>query len=239
MTDRPRTTGASIRPQVLVVEDERGFAELIALWLDRHGFGPQLAGTAGAALALFEASEPALVLLDLGLPDADGWSVLGAIREKSRVPILLVTARGTESEKVRGLRAGADDYITKPLSFPELMARVQAALRRARPVDTLAGDGTIRSGRLVIDPTRHRLQVGGTEVHLTPTEFRLLQHLAERPDRVISHQELLEVVWGKAYAEDTHLLQVTIRNLRAKLAAVTDHHFVATVYGTGYRFAGD
>ncbi len=226
------------RERILVVEDEAEFGELVGLWLERHGWEPILVGDGEQALHRFEADDPDLVLLDVSLPDLDGWQVLRRIREESRVPVLLVTARGAEADKIRGLAAGADDYITKPFSFPELMARVQAALRRARPLEPLGGDGAIRRGPLVIDPSRHRVQVAGIEVHLTPTEFRLLQHLAARPDRVMAHHELLEAVWGPAYVDDAHLLRVTMRNLRAKLAAATPRSLISTVYGAGYRFTG-
>ncbi|HEX8939899.1 MAG TPA: response regulator transcription factor [Candidatus Limnocylindrales bacterium] len=226
------------RQRILVVEDEAEFGELVALWLTSHGWDACLERDGEQALRRFRAEEPALVLLDVGLPGLDGWELLARIREESRVPVLLVTARGAEADKLRGLGAGADDYITKPFSFPELMARVQAALRRARPPDLLGGDGAIRRGPLVVDPARHRVQVAGREVHLTPTEFRLLEHLASRPDRVVAHRELLEAVWGPAYVDDAHLLRVTMRNLRAKLGSATPRTLISTVYGAGYRFTG-
>jgi DNA-binding response OmpR family regulator len=220
--------------RVLVVEDEREFASLLRLWIERHGWEAKMAGDCPQALAIFEAEEPDIVLLDIGLPGMDGWQVLERIRATSHVPVLLVTARGTEAERVHGLSLGADDYITKPLSFPELMARIEAALRRSHPGDDMSGT-SIRRGRLVLDPVRHRVQVSGMEIHLTPTEFRLLQHLAEHPDRVVGHRELLEAVWGSGYQEETHLLQVTVRNLRAKLAAAIPDSAIETVYGLGYR----
>jgi DNA-binding response OmpR family regulator len=220
--------------RVIVVEDEPEFANLLRLWIERHGWEAQMAGDCPQALALFDAQEPDIVLLDVGLPGMDGWQVLERIRATSHVPVLLVTARGTEAERVHGLSLGADDYITKPLSFPELMARIEAALRRAHPGDDMSGT-SIRRGRVVLDPVRHRVQMSGIEVHLTPTEFRLLQHLAEHPDRVVGHRELLEVVWGSGYQDETHLLQVTVRNLRAKLASAGPDSAIETVYGLGYR----
>jgi DNA-binding response OmpR family regulator len=226
----------SRRRVVVVVEDEQEFASLLGLWLERHGWEAILAANGPEALAVFEAQEPDIVLLDIGLPGMDGWQVLDRMRATSHVPILLVTARGTEAEKIHGLSLGADDYITKPLSFPELMARIEAALRRTHPADDMSGT-SIRRGRLLLDPVRHRVQVSGMEIHLTPTEFRLLRHLAEQPDRVVSHSELLEAVWGSGYEDETHLLQVTVRNLRAKLAAVIPDSIIGTVYGLGYRIA--
>jgi DNA-binding response OmpR family regulator len=220
--------------RIVVVEDEPEFASLLGLWLERHGWEAVLAADCPEALAAFQAREPDIVLLDIGLPGMDGWQLLERIRATSHVPVLLVTARGTEADKIRGLSLGADDYITKPLSFPELMARIEAALRRTHPADDMSGT-SIRHGRLLLDPVRHRVQVSGVEIHLTPTEFRLLQHLAEQPDRVVSHRELLEAVWGSGYQDETHLLQVAVRNLRAKLAAVIPEPVIATVYGLGYR----
>lgn len=225
---------AGRRAIVEVVEDEPEFASLLGLWLERHGWEAVLAADCPQAMAVFEAHQPDIVLLDVGLPGMDGWQLLEQIRATSHVPVLLVTARGTEADKIRGLSLGADDYITKPLSFPELMARIEAALRRAHPADDMSGT-SIRRGRLLLDPVRHRVQVSGVEIHLTPTEFRLLQHLAERPDRVLGHRELLLAVWGSGYEDETHLLQVTVRNLRAKLAAVTPDSVIGTVYGLGYR----
>lgn len=221
--------------RILVVEDEPEFAALIGLWLEQHEWVPIIVGDGSLALEQFDALQPDLVLLDVNLPSVSGWTVTDRIRATSDVPLLLVTARGAEEDKLRGLGAGADDYITKPLSFPELIARVEACLRRA---GRRAEDGGIRLGGLAIDPERHRVFVDGHEVHLTPTEFRLLRHLAERADRTVTHRELLETVWGLAYRDETHLLQVTMRNMRAKLgAAAPERHFVSTIYGVGYRFA--
>ncbi len=234
MTETESEARPSGPRRVVVVEDEPEFANLLKLWLERHGWEAIVASDCPEAMAIFEAREPDIVLLDIGLPGVDGWQVLEQIRATSRVPVLVVTARGTEAERIHGLSLGADDYITKPLSFPELMARIEAALRRAHPADDMSGT-SIRRGRLLLDPVRHRVQVSGVEIHLTPTEFRLLQHLATQPDRVVGHRELLAAVWGAGYEEETHLLQVTVRNLRAKLAPVLQDSVIGTVYGMGYR----
>ncbi len=227
--------------RILVVEDEPDFAELTVLWLERHGWHPVVAADGPAALRLLDEARPDLVLLDVGLPGLDGWRVIERIRERSRIPIVLVTARDGEADKVRGLGLGADDYVTKPISFPELVARVAAALRRAiswSGPDELGQE--IRQPGLVIDTRSHRVYAEGRQVHLTPTEYRLLRNLAERPDEVIAHADLLRSVWGPGYEDDVHLLRVTMRNLRAKLADVApDRHYVVTSYGLGYRFAGD
>ena len=225
--------------RILIVEDEPDFADLLALWVERHGWRPRVARDGAEAVVSFEAEEPDLVLLDLSLPRLNGWQVIERIRATSLVPILLVTARDAEQDKVRGLGAGADDYMTKPLSFPELMARIEAVLRRsnARAV-AIAGD-EVRHPGLVIDGRGHRVTAGDREVHLTPTEYRLLRHLAERPESVVGHTDLLTAVWGAGYRDDLHLLRVTMRNLRAKLAeAAPTRRFIATSYGVGYRFRG-
>jgi DNA-binding response OmpR family regulator len=225
--------------RILIVEDEPEFADLLALWVERHGWRPRVAHDGAEAVVIFEAEEPDLVLLDLSLPRLNGWQVIERIRATSLVPILLVTARDAEQDKIRGLGAGADDYMTKPLSFPELMARIEAVLRRsnARAV-AIAGDELRRPG-LVIDGRGHRVTAGDREVHLTPTEYRLLRHLAERPESVVGHTDLLTAVWGAGYGDDLHLLRVTMRNLRAKLAeAAPTRRFIATSYGVGYRFRG-
>jgi two-component system KDP operon response regulator KdpE len=239
----PRPPGpiAGRGERILVVEDEPAFAELIALWLERHGWQPSIAPDGAYAIRAFDAAPPDLVVLDLGLPRVDGWHVIRRIRESSSVPIIIVTALGAEADKVRGLASGADDYVTKPLSFPELVARVAAALRRARPpVAADAGGPFLELDGLQIDDLRHRVEVEGREVHLTPTEYRLLRHLAAQPGILLEHGELLAAVWGPAYRDDHHLLRETIRNLRARLAvAAPGHRFIQTQYGLGYRFATD
>jgi DNA-binding response OmpR family regulator len=225
--------------RILIVEDEPEFADLLALWVERHGWRPRVAHDGAEAVVSFEAEEPDLVLLDLSLPRLNGWQVIERIRATSLVPILLVTARDAEQDKIRGLGAGADDYMTKPLSFPELMARIEAVLRRANArAVAIAGD-ELRHPGLVIDGRGHRVTAGDREVHLTPTEYRLLRHLAERPESVVGHADLLTAVWGAGYGDDLHLLRVTMRNLRAKLAeAAPTRRFIATSYGVGYRFRG-
>lgn len=223
--------------RILVVEDEPAFAELIALWLDRHGWQPIVARDGLEALRAFDAERPDLVLLDLSLPALDGWTIIERIRATSTVPILVVTARDGEADKVRGLGAGADDYVTKPVSFPELIARIGAALRRTHAWSLGPDAPEIRHPGLVIDGRSHRVIAEGHTVHLTPTEYRLLRHLAERPDALVSHAELLTTIWGPGYRDDLHLLRVTMRNLRAKLAAAApDRRFIATSYGLGYSF---
>jgi DNA-binding response OmpR family regulator len=225
--------------RILVVEDEREFADLIALWVERHGWLPEVVHDGEAAIQQFEVSEPDLVLLDLSLPRLDGWAVIGQIRRVSQVPILLVTARDAEQDKIRGLGAGADDYVTKPFSFPELMARIAAVLRRAGTRSQPEG-GELRIAGLAINGRSKQVTIDGREVHLTRTEYRLLLHLAARPNVVVPHADLLAEVWGSGYRDDLHLLRVTMRNLRARLAEASPRRrLITTTYGLGYRFAAD
>jgi DNA-binding response OmpR family regulator len=226
--------------RILIVEDEPEFADLLALWVERHGWQPQVARDGAAAIVAFEAETPDLVLLDLSLPRLNGWQVIERMRATSLVPILLVTARDAEEDKIRGLGAGADDYVTKPLSFPELMARIEAVLRRTAARTAAVTGEEVRHPGLVIDGRAHRVVAEGHEIHLTRTEYRLLRHLAERPESVVGHADLLTAVWGAGYRDDLHLLRVTMRNLRAKLAEATPtRHFIATSYGVGYRFRAE
>ena len=223
---------------ILVVEDEPEFADLVALWMTQAGFRTALARTGPDALRRFYDERPDLVILDVALPGLDGWQLIERIREFSRVPIIMVTARGSEAEKVRGLKLGADDYITKPLSFPELTARVEAALRRAA---TAAPERPrrLRHRDLVVDLDEHRAHVAGDDVRLTPTEFRLLAFMVEHAGQLVTHRQVLGAVWGAGYDRDVHLLRMTVRNLRLKLDAVAPGSgYITTEYGLGYRLAG-
>ncbi len=220
---------------VLVVEDEPEFAALVELWIGQAGYRTVTARTGPDALRRFYDERPDLIILDVALPGLDGWQLLERLREFSRVPILMVTAHGSEAEKIRGLRLGADDYITKPVSFPELIARVEAALRRAA---TSAPERSrqVRHGELVVDLDEHRARLRGEDVDLTPTEFRLLACLVEHGGQLMMHQRLLGEVWGAGYDRDVHLLRMTVRNLRLKLDSVAPgESLIVTEYGLGYR----
>ena len=220
---------------VLIVEDEPEFAALLELWMAKSGYEPVIASSGNEALRQFYERHPDLVILDVALPGLDGWQVIERIREFSRVPILMVTARSSEADKVRGLKLGADDYITKPLSLPELVARVEAALRRAS-TPSPERPRRIQHRDLVIDLDDHRARLRGDEVRLTPTEFRLLAYLVEHAGQLVAHRQVLSAVWGAGYDADVHLLRMTIRNLRLKLDAVAPgESYIATEYGLGYR----
>jgi two-component system KDP operon response regulator KdpE len=223
---------------ILVIEDEPEFAGLVELWVSRAGYRAVLARTGPDGLRRFYEERPDLVILDVALPGFDGWQLISRLREFSRVPIIMVTARGSEAEKVRGLKLGADDYITKPLSFPELIARVEAALRRAT-TSAPERPRRLRHGDLVVDIDDHRAHLRGAEVHLTPTEFRLLTHLMEHAGQLAPHRQILGAVWGAGYDRDVHLLRMTIRNLRMKLDQVAPGEaYITTEFGLGYRLRG-
>jgi len=239
----PSTVGAAAAPLpgdgelILIVEDEPEFRELVELWVTRHGWRTAIAVDGHEVIRRFAEEQPALVLLDINLPGMDGWAVTEWIRSVGTTPVLMVTALGAEADVVRGLVAGADDYLTKPVSFPELIARIGAALRRARVGTARTDDAPLEFTGLRIEPDTHRVIGEAAEVHLTPTEFRLLLSLARRPGRLVSHADLLRSVWGPTYGQETQLLRVTMRNVRAKLAAAAPGRtYIATEYGLGYRF---
>jgi two-component system, OmpR family, KDP operon response regulator KdpE len=222
---------------ILIIEDEPEFAELVELWMSRAGYRVATARTGPDGLRRFYDERPDLVILDVALPGLDGWQLIERFREFSRVPILMVTARGSEAEKVRGLKLGADDYITKPLSLPELSARVEAALRRAATSAT-ERPRRLRHRDLVVDLDEHQAHLRGSEVRLTPTEFRLLVYLMERAGQLATHRQILGAVWGAGYDRDVHLLRMTIRNLRLRLeAAAPGESYITTEYGLGYRLS--
>jgi two-component system KDP operon response regulator KdpE len=222
---------------VLIVEDEPEFRELVELWVTRHGWRTAVAVDGTEVIRRFEEEPPALVLLDINLPGVDGWRVTEWIRSVGTTPVVMVSALGAESDVVRGLVAGADDYLTKPVSFPELVARITAALRRSRLAGSRPEEGPLEFAALRIDADTHRVVGDDLEVHLTPTEFRLLLALARRPGVLLAHADLLRSVWGPTYGEETQLLRVTMRNLRAKLATASPGRtFIGTEYGLGYRF---
>jgi DNA-binding response OmpR family regulator len=220
---------------VLIVEDEPEFLALQELWVTQAGYRTVTARTGPDALRRFYEDRPDLVILDVAIPGLDGWQLIERLREFSRVPIIMVTARGSEADKVRGLKLGADDYVTKPLSFPELLARVEAALRRAAtsPPDR---PQLVRHGDLVVDLDDHRAYLHGAELALTPTEFRLLAYLVEHAGQLVTHRAVLAAAWGGGYERDVHLLRMTVRNLRLKLEAVAPGEaWIETEYGLGYR----
>ncbi len=222
------------RPRILVVEDDQKIAASIKLYLEHAGFDATTTGDGRRALELARERAPGLIILDLMLPGMGGFDVCRELRRASRVPIIMLTARGAEQDKLRGLDLGADDYITKPFSLRELVARVRAVLRRASGE---ASTAQIRLDGLMIDLEKREVEVRGKPISLTPTEFKLLETLATSPGRVFTRQQLMESAlgWGSEALDRT--VDAHIMNLRKKIGPARDHpSFITTVFGVGYKF---
>jgi len=220
---------------VLVVEDEQPMRRFLRSALTSHGFRVAEAGTLRDAEALVTETPPAAILLDLGLPDGDGLSLLRHIREWSTAPVIVLSAREREDDKVTALDAGADDYLTKPFGTSELLARIRVALRHARGQRT-AEDPVLAIGPIEVDLARHEVRVDGKQVHLTPIEFRLLSLLARHAGKVLTHRQLLNEVWGPRSTQHTHYLRVHMAALRRKVEADPARpRWLATEAGVGYR----
>jgi DNA-binding response OmpR family regulator len=227
----PTTT----KPQsILVVEDESSIASFVALYLKKAGYGVRTAATGGEALQQVAAEAPALVVLDLNLPDVDGIEVCRRIRKTGDVPIIMLTARDEDVDKIIGLEVGADDYLTKPFNPRELVARVKSVLRRAAPDRKHRESAQIRHGDLVVDAGRREAHVGDEEIQLAPKEFDLLWELLDHRGLVLTRDQLLERVWGYTFAGDTRTVDVHVRQLRRKLG---DASPIVTVWGVGYKVA--
>lgn len=220
---------------ILVVDDEPQIQRFLKPALTAAGYVPIEALTAAEAERLMVTAPPDLVLLDLGLPDKDGKDVIRALRGWSRLPVVVLSARGEEAEKIEALDLGADDYVEKPFGIGELLARVRTVMRRRDP-GTLAKSKFEADG-LAIDFARRTVTRNGEPVHLTPKEYDLLAHMARHAGRVLTHRQLLATVWGPAHAEDVHYLRVFIGQLRAKIeTSVAQPHLIRTEPGVGYRF---
>ena len=229
--------GDGARPTILVIDDEPKIRSAVREALAADAGRVLEAATGASGLASAEANRPDLVVLDLGLPDMDGLEVSRALRRWSSAPIIVLTVRHTEDEKVRLLDAGADDYVTKPFSSSELRARVRAQLRRARMAPVPGGDAPIVVGDLTIDLARRLVTRGGEAVHLTPTEWGLLEALLRHADRPVTHQQLFRAVWGNASGDAQHYLRVYVAHLRRKLEADPySPRRILTEPGVGYRF---
>lgn len=223
-------------PLVLVVDDEEPIRRFLLVNLAARGFACEQVANAEGALTLAASLHPDLVLLDLGLPDLDGKEVVARIREFSGVPIVILSARDQEQEKVAALDAGADDYLTKPFGLDELVARVKVALRH-RPGEALPLTEKHTFGDLVWQPADHRVFMGATEVHLSPVEYRLFGYMARHPGRILTHGTLLREVWGLSSLEMTHYVRIAMASLRKKLEADPGRpRYIHTEVGTGYRF---
>jgi DNA-binding response OmpR family regulator len=225
---------------VLVVDDEPKIVDVVREYLEHAGFAVRTAGDGPAALERARALAPDLVVLDLGLPGLDGLDVARQLRRSSRVPVIILTARGDEVDRIIGLELGADDYLVKPFSPRELVARVRAVLRRVDERDAAGGDEPIVRGDVVVDPARRRVTVVGRPVDLTPTEFDLLAHLARQPGRVFTRAQLLTAIHGVAVESYERAVDAHVKNLRRKLEPDPRHpRYVLTAHGIGYRFTDD
>ncbi|MBP6900160.1 MAG: response regulator [Burkholderiaceae bacterium] len=225
-----------LRARILVVEDEPDIRRFVRLALGSEGHEVFEAPTLQRGLIEAGSRRPELAIVDLGLPDGDGVALIRDLRGWSTAPVIVLSARSGEADKVAALDAGADDYLVKPFGAAELLARVRAQLRRQAFVPAPA-DAVLRFGRTTVDLARRVVERDGAPLHLTPIEYRLLTHLAAQPDRVITHQQLLKAVWGPGHAQDTHYVRVHMANLRKKVEADPSMpRHLLTEAGIGYRF---
>jgi DNA-binding response OmpR family regulator len=221
---------------ILVVEDETSIATFVAAYLRNAGYAVRTAASAQAALVEVASEPPALIVLDLNLPDGDGVELCRRIRKTSDVPILMLTARDEDIDKIIGLEVGADDYMTKPFNPRELVARVKSVLRRAAPERRKSEEDEIRHGDLVINAGKREVLVGDEEIRLAPKEFDLLWELLDHRGIVLTRDQLLERVWGYTFAGDTRTVDVHVRQVRRKLG---DASPIVTVWGVGYKVASE
>lgn len=220
---------------VLIVEDDRNIADLLRLYLEKEGYTVVSAPDGMRGVEQFRTVHPSLVLLDVMLPGLDGWGVCRAIRAESQTPIIMLTAKSETEDKVNGLKQGADDYITKPFEMKEVLARIEAVLRRSG-IEPEKSRRRLEFDKLVIDMDAFELTVDGKKVPTPPKEMELLYHLASTPNRVYTRNQLLDEVWGFDYFGDTRTVDVHIKRLREKLEGVSDQWDLKTVWSVGYKF---
>ncbi len=219
---------------ILVVEDDHNISDLIHMYLVKEGFDVRIAADGSKAVEEFQKQAPDLILLDIMLPVMDGWSVCAKIRETSKVPIIMLTAKSEVFDRIQGLEMGADDYIVKPFEMKELLARINAVLRRTEiPNDT---SKKLTFDKLVINLDSYELIVDGAKIDTPPKELELLYHLAATPNRVYTRNQLLDEVWGFDYFGDSRTVDVHIKRLREKVENVSDQWALKTVWGVGYKF---
>jgi two-component system KDP operon response regulator KdpE len=224
--------------RVLIIEDDKSIQNLLKISLKASGYSCEATETGLSGISLSMSNNPDIVLLDLGLPDIDGAEVLAQLRERSGVPVIVISARDQEREKVAALDAGADDYVTKPFNIPELLARIRVALRHAQPRDAQAT--TFSIGGLFIDFERRVVSIDGSEVHLTPIEYKLLALLAEHSGKVLTHQFIQKKVWGYETSDEYQTLRVFMSNIRRKIEPESSHPlYILTEIGVGYRLVDE
>ena len=220
--------------RILVVEDDRNISDLIRMYLEKEGFEVQAAFDGASAVETFRSMDPDMVLLDIMLPVMDGWTVCSKIRESSRTPIIMITAKSEVFDRIQGLEMGADDYIVKPFEMKELIARINAVLRRTEiPDDTKK---RLSFDKLIIDLDSYELVVDGKKIDTPPKELELLYHLASTPNRVYTRKQLLDEVWGFDYFGDSRTVDVHIKRLREKVENISEQWALKTVWGVGYKF---
>ena len=221
---------------VLIVEDDPNIRELLQMYLEKDGYAVTLASDGGQGLDKFRTIKPDLVLLDVMMPVMDGWAVCKAIRQEGNTPVIMLTAKGETDDKVTGLKAGADDYITKPFEMKELLARIEAVLRRSDRNCEETKARRLTFDKLTIDMDAFELTVAGKKVDTPPKEMELLFYLASSPNRVYTRNQLLDEVWGFDYFGDSRTVDVHVKRLREKLEGVSKKWSLKTVWGVGYKF---
>ncbi len=221
---------------VLIVEDDHNIAELLQMYLEKEGYAVTTAVDGGKGLEKFRSIKPDLVLLDVMMPVMDGWAVCRAIRAESQTPVIMLTAKGETDDKVAGLKSGADDYITKPFEMKEVLARMEAVLRRADRGEPEANPRRLSFDKLTIDMEAFELIIDGKKTDAPPKEMELLFYLASSPNRVYTRNQLLDEVWGFDYFGDSRTVDVHVKRLREKLEGVSEKWSLKTVWGVGYKF---
>ena len=221
--------------KILVVDDDQNICELLRLYIEKEGFEVRIANDGRKALEIFEEQNPDLIMLDIMLPELDGWQVCREIRKKSQCPIIMLTAKGEVFDKVLGLELGADDYVVKPFETKEVVARIKAVLRRYGS-NAEEQVKEVRYDKLSINLTNYELKVDGVAIDTPPKEMELIYHLASTPNRVFTRDQLLDEVWGFDYYGDSRTVDVHVKRLREKLEGVSDKWALKTVWGVGYKF---
>lgn len=225
------------KKDILVVEDDKYIHNFITMSLKKEGYGYVTAKSVAEAVSLFYANQPDLILLDLGLPDGDGMEVIKTVRERSAIPVIVVSARQEEKEKIRALDLGADDYVTKPFYMGELMARIRAALRKSAAVKNESVQEIFECDYLTVDNEKHQVLVDGEEIHLTPIEFKILNLLIMNRGKVLTHHYIIDEIWGRMEGVEPGNLRVFMATLRRKIEKEpANPRFILTEVGVGYRF---
>ena len=224
------------KQRILIVDDDENICELLRIYLEKDGFETLVVNDGTAAVKSADSWNPDLILLDIMLPELDGWQVCREIRKTSEVPIIMLTAKGETFDKILGLELGADDYVTKPFDAKEVIARIKAVLRRSNDSDKSQGANEVNFDKLRINIANYELAVNGVVIDTPPKELELIFHLASNPNRVYTRDQLLDEVWGFDYYGDSRTVDVHVKRLREKLENVSDEWCLKTVWGVGYKF---